>query len=190
MRLWTIQTKAVFNTLQETGTYICNPDLSICLAELDFYIPYNWLCNQMEKRIGKRPANIKYPVWAWHTLYGRHSKPDLRWTEFRHLESDSVCMEIEIPDGQVLLSNEEDWHYVLNDWFNTKYKSELTFEQAEEWFQKLSDHQKRIEKEKSWEYIFDVKDCPFIQATFWELKKENIVNIRYIRHRKNTSHHC
>ena len=41
-------------------------------------------------------------------------KHDLRRTEFRVIE-DSIMYEVELPSSDVLLSDFDNWHYVLND---------------------------------------------------------------------------
>ena len=187
MRLWTIQSKSVYDILIKKGEYRCTPEKSECLEEFNFYRSYDWMNAQMEKRVCKKPAGIKYPVWAWHTFEGVHKKPDLRKSDFRFLREDSVCIEIEIPDSQVLLSNEEDWHMVLNDLFDAKYRNDLDFDSAYEWYESLSESEKQQVKEKSWECIFDTTESRYIQATFWELKKENIVKVWSVKARKNST---
>ena len=181
MRIWTIQPETVYASILETGIYRCKPALSVWLSDYNFANAYKWLNIQMESRIGKKPDEVKYPVWAWHTLYGKHKKPDLRLSEFRFESENSVCLELEIPNKKVLLSDEEDWHFVLNNWFNTKYKSNLDFDEADSWFENLPESKKQQIKEKSWESIFDVSNSQFIQATFWELKEEDIIAIRHFK---------
>jgi hypothetical protein len=40
-------------------------------------------------------------------------------------------------------------------------------------------------KIKSWERVFDKNFCPweFVQATFWELRKEQVISVRYFKGR-------
>ena len=55
MRLWTIQPEEVWDILREKGVYRCDPDkcelLKIDELNPKFGPAYNWLVNQMEKRI-------------------------------------------------------------------------------------------------------------------------------------------
>jgi hypothetical protein len=51
MTLWTMQSVQIWNMIQETGVYRCNPAKSSML-ELEFTSKYSWLIRQMEKRIG------------------------------------------------------------------------------------------------------------------------------------------
>ena len=114
MKLWTLQPVEVYDSIMKDGAYRCKPELSECLTEMNFYDAYDWLVEQMKEKIGQPPQNVKYPVWAWHTTYGKHKKPDLRRMDFRSKEP-MVCLEIEKPDNEVLLSDEENWHFVLSN---------------------------------------------------------------------------
>ena len=92
MRLWTIQSPEVYQLIEETGVYRCDPYQSGMLTPIDeskaglelekqFADSYDWLVRQMEKRIGPRPEGVVYPVWAWYQ-YGFKRKPDLRSREW------------------------------------------------------------------------------------------------------------
>lgn len=69
----------------------------------------------MRKRISEPPTGVTYPIWAWHTLEWQHKKPDLRRMEFHSYKEKYVCIETEISADKVLLRDEMDWHFVLND---------------------------------------------------------------------------
>ena len=115
MRLWTIQPEFVWELLRETGVYRCNPKLSVYLSShFNFGDGYDWLVKEMIDRIGQPPTNVRYPVWAWHTFDWKRKKPDLRRVEFKGFPVPQVCLEVEIPDDQVLLHDEVAWHCVLN----------------------------------------------------------------------------
>ena len=163
MKLWTLQPVEVYDSIMKDGAYRCKPELSECLTEMNFYDAYDWLVGQMKEKIGQPPQNVKYPVWAWHTTYGKHKKPDLRRMDFRSKEP-MVCIEIEKADDQVLKSEED---------YNT--------------FELMSPDEQEIIKRKSWERIFLIETFKddwirrgmFIQATFWELKKSDIIKVIY-----------
>ena len=189
MLLWTIQPEEIWDILRKKGVYRCDPDRCGFL-QMEKYKPqfgpaYDWLVHQMEKRIGEKPKGVRFPVWAWYQFAGKHDA-DLRkerWehgTEGEHM----VCLNIEVPDEQVLLSDFHLWHYVLNRW---------AISDSEEEANRFDEYLEHIEKDKAdaflhknWERIFDI--APFrnewtsrgddIQATFWELKRENVKNLR------------
>ena len=188
MRLWTKQPVEVWNILQETGEYICDISQSKFCNGKKIVAAYDWMVKQMEERVGPRPKGVIYPVWAWHTQEGKHQAPDLRkgynWTY-----SKSVWLEVEIPDSEVLLSEYNDWHNVLNDGFNDNSMNEAEWEAQHEWFDSLPREEREKAKLKSWERIFDVtpfeapdgwrRNGRFVQATFWVLRLENVKKVRF-----------
>ena len=188
MRLWTVQPVEVWDILQKQGYFICNPEKSDYIStDWGFKEPYDWLVNQMELRIGKRPHRVQYPIWAWHTRNWQHKKPDLRTIGLGKKGEKSVCIEIEIPDNQVLLSDYNAWHYVLNKWWFDDSLSEEDWEKKHEWFDSLPYTIQNKIREKSWERIFNitpfkndwVSNGRYIQATFWILYLKDVKNIRY-----------
>lgn len=139
------------------------------------------------------PVGVIYPIWAWHTLEWQHKKPDLRRMEFRSYKGKHVCMEIEISENKVLLSDEVDWHFVLNDSYMPSAQHQEELDRQCERFEHLPEEEKIVAKEKSWEAIFTVappshnewnqsewsQTGRYIQATFWEL---NLDQVRSVRH--------
>lgn len=190
MRLWTIQPEIVYELIKTDKVFCCNPSKSEFMKEWGFSNAYDWIADQMKLRIGKPSGGIKYPIWAWHTLYWKHQKPDLRRMEFRNYRGNQVCIEFEIPSQKVLLSDEELWHLVLSDSYIYNSNNEKKFEVENEWFESLSKHEQKMYKEKSWEQIFNISTpidtewnrCGmFIQATIWELRLEQIISVRYFK---------
>ena len=100
----------------------------------EFVEMYNWLVLQMKKRIGDPPEGVIYPVWAWHTQRSKRHKPDLRserWANGYDGEK-FVCLEIEVPDEQVLLSDFDLWSLILLDSIITETEEEEKTEEREE----------------------------------------------------------
>ena len=191
MRLWTIQPQEIYEILKQDGVFHCDPSRSTCLTEMNFGHAYDWMCEQMYQKIGNPPEGVTSPIWAWHTLDWKHQKPYLRRTEFCHEPENSVCLEVEIPDAQVLLSDEERWHSVLGNWYLTNTTNETDYRQAEAWFDSLSPEEQQEARQQSWQHIFEItpfenewdrRGC-YIQATFWELRLEQIISVRYFKGR-------
>ena len=182
MRLWTLQPEWVYEKLKKDGVFVCDPTKSTMLQFYCFEKAYRWITNQMIRQIGPPPAGVSFPIWAWHTTYWKHRKPDLRRTEFRSFSEPMLCIEIEKPDNEVLLSDEENWHFVLND----SYISDN--EQDDNAFDFLPEQQKEHLKEISWKKIFDISPYEdnrirkgmFVQATFWVLKFEETIKATII----------
>ena len=119
MILWTIQTEELYHSILETGQYACDPN-QIDMTE--FTEMYDWLVLQMRERIGEPPNGVISPVWAWHTQKSKRQKPDLRserWSNGYDGEK-FVCLEIEVPDEQVLLSDFDLWSIVLLNDLNSE----------------------------------------------------------------------
>lgn len=116
MRLWTLVDEEVWETLQRAEFLYANPQHS---AEDDAWFTdcagaYDWMRVQMHKRIAGYGG--RYPWWAWHTVYGRR-KVDLRDRNFFHWKGAHdyrLRLELNVPDGEVLLSDYDHWHAVLN----------------------------------------------------------------------------
>ncbi|MBR1628687.1 MAG: DUF3841 domain-containing protein [Lachnospiraceae bacterium] len=185
MILWTIQPVEIWNIIQKTGVYRCNPAKS-SMADLSAEA-YDWLVRNMKERIGPPPEGVEYPVWAWYMQEGKHKKPDLRrerWAYGAGNES-YVCIEFEITSDQVLLSDFDLWHFVLNDWYLSETEDED--DQMYAIFDTLPSDERRKFCEESWKGIFDVTKLDnewmrrgyWVQATIWELRKEMIRDARF-----------
>jgi hypothetical protein len=126
MTYWTIQGMEAWEQAQAVG-YLAGNKEYICHPS--WSQPYEWLMGQMRQRLGM--AQPHYPVWMWCT------RPDLRQRCHVSKGEHAVLLRVELDAQHVLLSDFGAWHYVLNDWVLEAYEGEV------------------IEKEKSWERIFD-----------------------------------
>jgi len=188
MKLWSIQTKEAFEVLQSTGVLRACPDF----IDPWHLSAYNWLACQMKEIIGSPPRDVRYPIWAWHTVDWMQKKPDLRKSLFNAQPEGSVCLELEIDNSRVLLSDFENWHFVLNDWYYSEAHNKKEFDEAECYFESLPSEQQKTVKEVSWKKIFDIQ--PFengwirkgmlVQATFWELRLSDVTAVRIMRGRR------
>lgn len=126
----------------------------------------------MTEKIGPPPEGIKYPVWAWYRFRTRRARPDLRWVEFRGAANEMVLIELEKEDSQVVLSDEEIWTVAqLNDTAWCRNDEEL------DWYYNPDMEGKEKFKKESWYRVFEINQAPHVQATFWELRKEEIKKI-------------
>lgn len=182
MRLWTVQDKMAYNDLCEKGVLHCDAALAEWLKEDNFKKSYDWLVIEMKERVGEPPNGVEYPIWAWYLLYGENVNPDLRRVEFRNYVGEHYVIEVEIPDNKVLLSDEEYWHLVLNGGYfsDASEDDEAAEEREEKWFISMPLVEQERVKRESWKKVFDKNCCPwrFVQATFWELSKEQVVSVR------------
>ena len=105
VKLWTMQTRDVWESLQRTGVY--RTDTALCWMAEELPHAYSWLAREMTKRVGPPPQGVDYPVWAWYMQNGRHKKPDLRSERWCYGpgDEDYCCIELEIVPQRVLLSD-------------------------------------------------------------------------------------
>lgn len=195
MRLWTIQTIEAFNVLMETGVLKCPANIVEDLYKNHYrhLDAYKWLVMRMYDKIGEAPYGAFYPLWGWYKIDWENKKPDFRTLLFKSKEPE-VCIEFEIPDDKVVLSDYNSWHNVLNDRFYNTSTNEESFWKVEEWFDSLSkDMQEKVTK-SSWEDVFDITPFQndfcwngrYVQATFWEITKDQVVSYK-IRNAKRKS---
>lgn len=178
MKLWTIQPLSVWNKLTKDGIHHC--DGRYVMRDL---IPgYRWLAAEMCQRVGTPPSNCLYPIWAWHTHEWKHQRPNLRRHEFWYSKPNWTCIELDIPEDKVLLTDELDWHDVLNNRIHTA--SDIS---ADEWeaiynrWEALPTKDKVREKLDSWQSILvspeEASQHEYVQATFWELRMEDVLHV-------------
>ncbi len=93
-----------------------------------------------------------------------------------------------MPENQVVLTDEVDWHDVLNFWLSTDLKDDAPQEAWNAWEREYDavntlpfPEQYRV-KSASWQHIFrsadDWQGSEFIQAAFWEMRPEYVVKIQ------------
>lgn len=161
MQLWTIQHHKAYENLMEKGRLTADPNYLFCGKELLF--AYDWMAETMKRKGVKPPPKINYPLWAWAQWEGKRKKQDLRKNGYGQSGTKMVQLTIEIDESNLLLSDFDLFHYVLNFWDALRSKIQ-----------------------KSWDRIFDLereddgtiygkKESKSIQATFWELHKEQVV---------------
>ena len=187
MHLWTVQPQSVLDLIRRTGRYRCDPSSKEVFANDEELVEvrraYRWMAEVMAERIGPPPKGVTLPVWAWHTLDGRR-RPDLRASLYRSGHYLRWCLELEVPDYQVLLSDEELWHYPLNHWYlASDLNDEQAWEREHEEVDALPAAQREARILESWQRIFQLDDRshPYVQATFWELTADMIQSARQIR---------
>lgn len=177
MRLWSIQHENAYKELCEKGCIRAKENR--ILIE-DFIDAYRWMADQMKVRVGNPPNDVTLPVWAWYQWEGKRKRPDMRvhghaWGE---KGTPIVLLTLDVPDDEVLLSDFDYWHFVLNDW-----ELILPVEDGVQYSEE--------EKRKSWENIFDIT-CSFdeektteisTQATMWEIKLEWVKKVEHFKAR-------
>lgn len=190
MIVWTFQPASILEEIERTGTFRCDPDRSFNLTkENNLKGQYAWLMDQMEKRIGPRPEGVTYPVWAWHTWdFGRRC-PDPDSGAFLESREPKAALTLDLPEEGVVLTDFDAWQLVMNgNYVSDVIGTEEAFEKMLSWLEALSEEDLRKETERSWQRVFNTEPYDsdsfsrgrYVQATFWEIRREYIRDIRYL----------
>lgn len=148
---------------------------------------------------------INYPVWAWYQWEGKRKRRDIREGGYAKKGEKIVQLTIDIPDEEVLLSDFDLFHYVLNYWylpiderddilFEEEYKFlEFTWNDLQDF--NIQSHEMNCLRKKitsSWNRIFEIEkkdddgwlygknNKKSIQATFWQLRLEQVKKAEYL----------
>lgn len=194
MIIWTIQPYAVFEKVMTAGAFFCDPQKSRKLTDdgENFLQAYQWMIKEMRQRIGEPPKAGAYPIWAWYRSRDfRHQRPDFRWIRDY---ANEVCIELELPDKAVLLSDYEGWHFVLNNWYYSAMTGKEQLRQDDLWLAKIPPLERPELKETSWQKIFDItprlgrdQNGEMVQACFWGLYKSQIRKVWHLQAGKKVS---
>ena len=175
MLLYTIQPENLYEKLLKEKELINNGEFLSDFGK-DFCCKYEWITKQMRLHGIDQPHDAKYPFWAWYKYSSKKNKPDLRHAGHAIHGTKCVCLELAIPDKDVLLSNFDLWHCVLND---MPVFGETDWDSSYANYKTLSSDEQIKVKEKSWEKIFIDFSASPIQATFWQLNVQNVRNVRF-----------
>ena len=171
MTLWTIRSEKAWHSAKKMGFIWNSTDIEFFLTQ------YHWMAKQMRERLNVPTRRIiTFPVWAWA------KRPDLR-NEKHHYNGRQVLIEFEDDKKNVLLSDFDNWHFVLNTWYFGTQKETNAFE----WDRKRAGLEFgvfeqlpwnfRMRMEESWEKVFDIKKKSLVQATLWDIPLENVKKI-------------
>lgn len=196
MRLWTIQSYEAYKKLVDTG--ILRADKN-CIYDENFRYAYKWIIEKMQSKSIILPENVDYPIWSWYQWNGKRKRRDMRQWGYANSGKKIVQLTIEADAKDVLLSDFDLFHYVLNYWYLAKDEDEdkafeleyrsLGFEFNDlQNFSIQNGNMKYLRKkiEDSWDnildlekeddnYIYGKNSEKSIQATFGELKLEQVV---------------
>lgn len=186
MRLWTIQPPEVLEIINETGRFICDKSKSTYGDDEKFQNAYKWMIGKMFDYNITFPIDVELPIWAWCIWNWKNKKPDFRMIGLGKPGVKYVCIELEIPYNEVLLSDFDRWHDVLNNRYCNSGSTEEDWENEENLFDSLSPTLKEVLKIISWNNIFNIRPfknefCSigkYVQAVFWEIRKEDIISVK------------
>jgi hypothetical protein len=184
--LWTIRDEAERSSLERTGVLRTDPRR----VPREFAPPYRWMAAQLAARVGPPPRKDAFPMWSWYRWEGaRRARPDLRASG--HLPSGrrGIRIAFELDASQVLLSDFDAWHAVLNrHYLGTSNADEEAFERRLVRAGDPPPAALTARIERSWRRTFDLDRSArgwgedpaglSIQAVFWELRLDQVREIR------------
>jgi Domain of unknown function (DUF3841) len=155
-RLWMIAEASLYQQLaREQELYV---DPARCAP--NFAAAYAWMCEQMALRVPTYGGHL--PWWAWAVPPAGRQRPDLRARQPYHAGwptgTRCVRLELAVPAHEVLLSDFDEWHAVLN-------RSPLVATEAE-WdaFEALPESEGAAARRATWPRLFDLAAPP---DTMW-----------------------
>ncbi len=188
--LYTYQTKEAVEVLRKNGVLKLHEEdrgltyVGTAYDQIDnhFKMPYDFIRYEMMNRLpAPKDDKCYYPIWAWYKLSGRY-RPSKKWDK---VHEGKIRLTIKIDSSRLLLSDFDMFCYLIVGglYFNLskedeiKYKDKI-FEPDEFYY-------------PNWEYIFDIHrkvdndyGCSYrnetIQATFWELYLEDVVEMKEV----------
>nr|WP_250808627.1 DUF3841 domain-containing protein [Neorhizobium tomejilense] len=192
MRLYHYMDSPAYSALMSTGSLVGSPSHS---PFPEFAAAYGWLAGEMRNRIGDAPghANGAWPVFAWAMHEGMnpvsydHDHPE---------HGGDLLVGFEVPEGSYVLSDFDDWHYILNNWYlpstgssddETASAESAEFDRRCEeagydiWMPGERGTCPDIEtmRRRHWNRVVELPHLSgSVQATLWELKAEWVFFVR------------
>jgi hypothetical protein len=181
VRLWSIRQAEEFAGLKN-GDALRTQSSKV---DQDFRAAYDWMSQQLNAHAGPPPKGVDCPIWLWQHCYGTSkSRPDLRTRCLLPTGTAGVRIEVDLPSENVLLSNFDAWHCVLNN--HPYFASDAECEEMERSSGEKDLSHADLEKVKvdSWQRIFDLSLIPdprvwSVQGVVWEIPVSSITKVEY-----------
>jgi len=184
LTLWSIQAEESWHQAIRSGVFLADPKY----IDSFFLQPYSWMEKEMIKRIGPPPEGIIHPVWAWYNYGDFSKKPDLRKSGHLEKGKKGVRLTIEIDSSQVLLTDFENWHIILNTGDQGSIEKESTI--LENDFIPIEEVEFPWEVQGNnvvmkWDKIIEEpgSKLPYVQATMWEVSLDQVKKVEYFKAR-------
>lgn len=200
MRLYHYMDRDAYETLNRDGRIVGSPEHS---PYPEFATAYGWLADVMRRRLGNAPdgCHTDWPVFVWALHNGlsplaydrEHDRP-----RSEDPNDASFLVGFDVPEGSYLLSDFDDWHFVLNNWFLPSGGSLVDETDESDAFEALCKRHDRspyghdglppvpeVEsmRRANWERIVDHPyDNASAQASLWELRAEWVFLVKARRH--------
>lgn len=179
MVLWTVQAVEVYKEILQKGSYTCKK--SNTNIDNDYINSYEYISEYMRSIIGGENTEELYPIWAWYKCDRKNKQPNLKHMGYSGNKKEYVLLQIEKDDRDVLLSDFDLWHFVLNNEYYIEETSEKLYDEKMAKYERLFKEEKQREKVNSWNSIFHIEKSEYIQATFWRLNIKDIKKVKFFK---------
>lgn len=173
MLVYTQQPFSVWQQVYLTGVYYPMPGHESLMKNIDnnWKLAYNWMTNQLASQVSK-PKKATLPIWWWPITKNYFPKCD----------PSNVTILAEIPKTELLASNFELWHFVLNRFYlhSNQNETEDEWNQTENQFDSLPAKKQHQLMLQSWQHIFDLKECHDyhdIQLVSWNIQSKHVFRV-------------
>jgi hypothetical protein len=202
MRLYHYMDADAYEAMTQEGRIVGSPAHS---SYPEFSIAYAWLANVMRRRIGPAPEGCHetWPVFTWALHNGLSPLAYDREQDCPGSDDPNEAaflVGFDVPEGSYVLSDFDDWHFVLNNWFLPSEGSSSDDPNGEgDAFDELCrrhgcephgffddatiNSEVEAVRRSNWERIVDrPHDNGSVQATVWELKAEWVFLVKARRY--------
>lgn len=186
MKILTIQPLSIVSRLEKGEIVYPNDDVILEKNDDSFISAYKWMVDKMDENCIKGKMT-EFPFWGWY-IYDNKKGSDILSCEDLDIKGygkNSCVILLSLDDDEVLLSEFNLWHCVLNNGFCVNAKTESEFDKMYEWYENLTSKEMNEEKLKSWNNIFNIEpfendfcsNGKYIQGTFWSINPNNVISI-------------
>lgn len=182
MRLWTIQTEEAWTRAKRRGVLVGDGRYVFP----DWRPAYRWMAGAMRRRLPAAPSRAVAPVWAWLRWTGNSTRPDLRTPGHVRAGTRAVRLEFLTRADDILCSDFQAWHFVLNYWYLPKNQADgrrfdarlrrrgLDFYRTKP----LREGWAHDAVERSWDRIFTIRgSATSVQACLWEVPVSAVTDV-------------
>jgi hypothetical protein len=153
----------------------------------------------MRVLVGPPPEGVTLPVWTWARRQGVNGRrPDMRRVEYGDYGDTIDLLELDVSKSRLLLTDANGWDCVLaNTFYCPEIQSDGAFYAKCAYLEGLPEEQRTKIIRNTWDAILDVNSVypedkwwgrgMNIQATMWEIRKEDVVSVTTHINRKRKS---
>lgn len=181
MKLWTVQPIEVYEQLTGPAGYHVDLDHPDAWGR-NYGEAYSWLHDRaVERGLSDNGSGL---IWCWYR-YGRtRRKPDVRSLRKKLRKGSRMCcLTLEVPDGQVLLIDSDQWFCRMLGYPCSAPEEdgmgpdELWAQLEAEW--SMPEAEQRRHAESTWNRVFDISRAADIEAVFFGLEPSMVRQVQF-----------